>query len=222
MTCSQCGAEVPAQAAFCPQCGAQVDRAGAAGGRPAAAARIQPGVAQGTARDVPEEELWSGSYSPKAMTGWYILVIIVMIAAMFVASTIDPNAWIFVAVGTLIVLAVMTIYSLYKKMSIHYRLTTHRFVIQEGLLSKTDNRILLVDVDDIAVRQGMVERMFNLGTITLRTSDESTREESPDKDDPGKGIVQMNGIENPRQVADMIDESRRAERTRRGVYMMNA
>jgi hypothetical protein len=32
----------------------------------------------------------------------------------------------------------------------------------------------------------------------------------------------MLGIENPRHVADLIDEARRAERSRRGVYMMNA
>ena len=32
----------------------------------------------------------------------------------------------------------------------------------------------------------------------------------------------MRGIENPRQVGDLIDEARRAERSRRGVYMMNA
>jgi hypothetical protein len=80
----------------------------------------------------------------------------------------------------------------------------------------------LVDVDDITVHQGLVERMFNLGTITLRTTDETSKEESPDRDAPGKGIIKMAGIENPREVGDLIDESRRAERTRRGVYMMNA
>jgi len=186
------------------------------------AARMQGNVAQGAARDVPEEELWSGSYSPKTMTGWYILLGIVAIVAIIATYNLDPNAWIAVAICAAVIITGLGLYSAYKHMSVRYQLTTHRFVIQTGVLSRTDNRILLVDVDDISVHQGMVERMFNLGTIHLRTTDETTKEESPDKKDPVKGLVVMDGIENPRQVADMIDESRRAERTRRGVYMMNA
>jgi|SRR3954465_8258214 membrane protein YdbS with pleckstrin-like domain len=222
MKCNQCGADAPAQAVFCPQCGAQLGSAvGASGSRPATAARIQPATGRPVA-DVPEEELWSGAYSPKAMTGWYIVAIVLGVVGMVVASSFDPNAWTVVAISLLIVFAGLALYSVYKRMSEHYQLTTHRFVIQRGLLSRTDNRILLVDVDDITVHQGIVERMFNLGSITLRTTDETTKEESPDRDAPGKGTVIMQGIESPREVGDLIDESRRAERTRRGVYMMNA
>jgi membrane protein YdbS with pleckstrin-like domain len=222
MICPKCGADTPEKATFCPQCGAQLGSAAAASGsRPVKAARIEPAGGRPVA-DVPEEELWAGAYSPKAMTGWYIVAIVLGVVGMVVASYVDPNAWTVVAIGLLIVFGSLALYSVYKRMSEHYRLTTHRFVIQKGLLSRTDNRILLVDIDDITVHQGIVERMFNLGTITLRTSDETTKEESPDRDTPGKGIVTMDGIENPHQVGDIIDESRRAERTRRGVYMMNA
>ena len=56
--------------------------------------------------------------------------------------------------------------------------------------------------------------MLNVGTIVLNTSDETT--ERPE------GLLTMRGIENPRQVADLIDEARRTERNRRGLYMMNA
>jgi membrane protein YdbS with pleckstrin-like domain len=156
------------------------------------------------------------------MTGWYILLGIIAIVAIIATYKLNPDAWIAVTICAAVIITGLGFYSAYKHMSVRYQLTTHRFVIQTGVLSRTDNRILLVDVDDISVHQGMVERMFNLGTIHLRTTDETTKEESPDKKDPVKGLVVMDGIENPRQVADMIDESRRAERTRRGVYMMNA
>lgn len=222
MNCTQCGAEAPAQAAFCPRCGAQLGGAAPAVGRPPAAAALLGGVAQGNSRDVAEEELWSGAYSPKAMTGPYVGVLLLAILGTVATSYADPRGWVFVAVGALIILAGLALYSFYKRTSLHYRLTTHRLVIQKGILSRADNRILLVDIDDISVKQGLIERMFNLGTIVLRTTDETTKEESPDRDAPGKGIVVMDGIENPRQVGDLIDESRRAERTRRGVYMMNA
>jgi hypothetical protein len=52
--------------------------------------------------------------------------------------------------------------------------------------------------------------MFGLGTIELNTKDKTTP------------VVNMLGIENPRQVADMIDECRRTERNRRGLYTMDA
>src|SRR5215208_405712 len=222
MICSKCGADTLGNAPLCSQCGAQLGNVGgASGSRPAKAARIEPAVGRAVA-DVPEEELWSGAYSPKAMTGWYIVALVLGVVGMVVASNADPNAWTVVAIGLLVVFGCLALYSVYKRMSEHFRLTTHRFVIQKGLLSRTDNRILLVDVDDITVHQGIAERMFNLGTNSLRTTEETTKEESPDRDAAGKGIVKMDGIEDPRRIGDLIDESRRAERTRRGVYMMNA
>ncbi len=225
MTCNQCGAEIPADAAFCPKCGAQLgSTGGTTGNRPPKAARLQAGAGQGTSADVPEDELWSGGYSPKAVTGWYILAGVLTILAGAVAAYTDAGGmvWLAIGAGALIVFFCIALYSQYRRLSVHYRLTTHRLVMQKGILSQIDNRILLVDIDDITVREGAIERMFNIGTIILRTTDETTKEESPDRDAPGRGIIIMDGIENPRHVGDLIDESRRAERTRRGVYMMNA
>ncbi|HVT28564.1 MAG TPA: PH domain-containing protein [Lacipirellulaceae bacterium] len=225
MTCNQCGADAPADAAFCPRCGAKLSSAsGASGNRPPKAAHLQAGAGRGTSADVPEDELWSGGYSPKAVIGWYIVAGVLTILAGAGALYADAGSavWLAIAVGALVVIGCLALYSQYKRMSVHYRLTTHRLVLQTGILSQVDNRILLVDIDDITVREGAIERLFNIGTIILRTTDETTKEESPDRAAPGKGVVIMDGIENPRHVGDIIDESRRAERTRRGVYMMNA
>jgi membrane protein YdbS with pleckstrin-like domain len=225
MTCNQCGADIPVDAAFCPKCGAKLDSAGgASGNRPPKAANLQAGAGRGASADVPEDELWSGGYSPKAVMGWYILAGVLTILAGAGASYAGANTtvWLAIAIGALILFGCIALYSQYRRLSVHYRLTTHRLVLQKGILSQVDNRILLVDIDDITVREGAVERLFNIGTIILRTTDETTKEESPDRDAPGRGIIFMDGIENPRHVGDLIDESRRAERTRRGVYMMNA
>jgi hypothetical protein len=77
----------------------------------------------------------------------------------------------------------------------------------------------VIDIDDITVKQTVIERMFNLGTILIVANDESAKEEEQAR---VKKDVVMRGIEDPRHVADLIDEARRAERSRRGVYMMNA
>lgn len=209
MICKKCGADVPEKAAFCPTCGAQLGRAGgASGGRPPKAARIEPAV--GRSADAPEEELWGGRYSPKAMAGAFVGLALLTVIALVVVSLAWPAGMIVVGIVA-IVLTVYLVFSMfYQRLSVHYRLTTHRLVIQRGILSRTDDRILLVDIDDITVRQGLVDRMLDIGTVVLNTSDDT----SP--------VLTMRGIESPRQVGDLIDDARRAERSRRGVYMMNA
>src|SRR5262249_20367330 len=127
MTCSRCGVEVPANAAFCPNCGAQLSRAATRTAAPAA--RVQSAAAQPVTKDVPEEELWSGSYSPKAMTGWYILVILLAIAAIAATYRLDPNSWVATAVAAAIAFGGLLLFAGVKHLSVHYQLTTHRFLI---------------------------------------------------------------------------------------------
>jgi len=52
-----------------------------------------------------------------------------------------------------------------------------------------------------------MERMFGVGTIKLLSSDTS---------DPS---LVLRGIDNVQQVASMIDNARRDERRKRGLYM---
>src|SRR4051794_36189289 len=102
MICNKCGADAPDNAAFCPQCGAQLSRAGgASGGRPAKAARIEP--AGGRTADVPEEEIWTGAYSPKAMSSAFVGAALLAIIGMVAASFAGPAGWAAVGVGALIV-----------------------------------------------------------------------------------------------------------------------
>jgi uncharacterized membrane protein YdbT with pleckstrin-like domain len=170
---------------------------------------MQAAGTHGSPRDTPEEELWEGAYSPQAMIGPSIGAGLLIIAGAIAASVIGPYALIATAVGVCL-LIYCGFLLLYRRMTVKYRLTTHRLVLQKGILSRTDDRIMLVDIDDITVRQGLVERMFNVGTIVLNTNDKTAP------------VLTMLGIENPRQVGDVIDEARRTERSRRGLYMMNA
>ena len=146
------------------------------------------------------------------MTSAFIGTTLLAIVGMIVASFAGPAGWTFVGVGVgaLAAFGYLILSLIYQRLSVHYRLTTHRLVITRGILSRTDDRILLVDIDDITVQQGLIDRILDIGTVVLNTSDST----SP--------VLTMRGIENPRQVGDQIDEARRAERSRRGVYMMNA
>jgi uncharacterized membrane protein YdbT with pleckstrin-like domain len=153
------------------------------------------------------------------MTGPFLGALLLAAICFVVGSYVDSRAWMAVAVGAVVVFVYLLLLLLYRQMSIRYRLTNQRLLREIGILGRTDDRILVIDIDDITVKQTFVERMFNLGTILIVANDESAKEEEQAR---VKKDVVMRGIEDPRHVADLIDEARRAERSRRGVYMMNA
>jgi uncharacterized membrane protein YdbT with pleckstrin-like domain len=178
-----------------------------------------PGV-----HDLPEEELWTGGYSPKAMTGNFILAAIVSAAAIIGGTFFPPFGWL-VGVGVAVLLFLYLASVLFfRHMAVSYRLTSQRLIIERGVLGRTNDRVLVVEIDDLSVKQGALERMFNVGSIILDTKDKTTLDGvSPSSlKTSGEGILTMNGIENPSHVADLIDEARHAERARRGLYTVNA
>ena len=81
MQCPACGAEVVAAAVYCHKCGQRLDSAGngLSGIRPPKSRRLRPepfqqvAAARWEAKDQPEEELWRGGYSSKAMIGSWVI-----------------------------------------------------------------------------------------------------------------------------------------------------
>ena len=154
----------------------------------------------------PEVELWQGRYSAKAMIGTWVtcgaLTIVGIVAAVLAA-----------AAGLAIVAAVglLWLYSLamlaYRRLSVRYRLTNQRFFHETGVLSRTTNRIEVIDMDDITYRQGLVERMFGVGSILISSSHRTHPE------------MWMRGIDDVARVAGLVDASRRKERLRRGMFI---
>jgi uncharacterized membrane protein YdbT with pleckstrin-like domain len=165
--------------------------------------------------NAPEQELWTGSYAPMAMVGHFAGATLVTVIGIVVASFTGPPGWIVVVIGAALLYAYFGLLLLYRRVSIRYRLTTQRLLRDTGILAKTGDHLLVVNIDDVTVHQSVFDRMFGVGTIVLNTKDKSTEKES-------EGVMRMLGIENPRHVADMIDEVRRTERNRRGLYTMDA
>jgi membrane protein YdbS with pleckstrin-like domain len=216
MKCKQCGADAPAGSSFCPRCGAQLSVATKAAG----AARMQPAALN----DVPEEDLWSGGYSWHAMSGSFVFATIVTMSAV-VAGTYFPPLGFPIAIGLVVLMyAYLGVELLFRRLAVRYRLTSQRLIIERGVLARTNDRVLVVEIDDLSVKQGAFERMFNVGSIVLNTKDRNTLDgTSPNSAvRAGEGILTMNGIENPSHVADLIDKARHAERARRGLYTVNA
>jgi hypothetical protein len=74
--------------------------------------------------------------------------------------------------------------------------------VQRGIISVTQDRLELIDIDDITVEQSFVDRMLGIGTIIIRSSDTS---------DPVLPLIGIDGVQN---VADILDKARRKKRAK--------
>jgi membrane protein YdbS with pleckstrin-like domain len=164
----------------------------------------------------PENRLWEGGYSAKAMYGtWLILaaVTLAVIAAMIVLPIlkimppIETNVW-WIVLGALLgtwVLGVATF--LYRRLSVHYELTTQRFIHSRGILVRTVDRIDVIDIDDVSYVQGIIQRTLGVGKIQLQSKDRS------------HPSLLLAGIDQVERVSGMIDDVRRKERRKRSLHI---
>jgi membrane protein YdbS with pleckstrin-like domain len=204
MKCPQCSAEAPGEAVFCQQCGAKLGGTPSAGTAAAPGGGMQPATLgrRRSVADVPEETLWEGRYSPKAMLGSVALAAVATIA--LVAGGLYFQNWI-VPVGIAVVLWMVVVAILaQRRLGIHYKMTNQMFYDRRGVMTRTINRIEAIDIDDVTWQQGLLDRVTGVGDIKIS---------SRDRTDP---VFWVRGIENVEQVAHLIDKARRAERLRRG------
>jgi hypothetical protein len=225
MSCPACQADVPLNSHFCPKCGERLDgappkigakiAAESAGpaGSPAERFKEKMGApsTSDTASDQ-EEMLWQGGYSPKAMFLWWIaaaIATLALIVGIVFTLAIPPVP---LVLGALIVLAWLwpacTLF--YRRLGIGYKLTSQRFIHERGILSRTTDRIEVIDIDDVGFRQSLVDRMVGVGTIII---------ESGDRTHPELVLI---GIDDVKRVYDLIDSARRKERVRRGIHIASA
>jgi uncharacterized membrane protein YdbT with pleckstrin-like domain len=79
-----------------------------------------------------------------------------------------------------------------RRISVSYRLTTHRIFKEIGIVSRKITEIELLRIDDLSVTQNIIQRIFDIGVVTLLTSDSS---------DPK---LEISGISHPVEVKEMI------------------
>lgn len=222
MKCPSCQGENDPEATFCQHCGArladdaaQVEAAENDADFPVPPAsppdtrqKFQQAAAARQGDDLHEEhDVWEGSYSPKAMVGWWITAGVGTVVAMVLGMLFLPNHFLWLLLGIAVVWVLLVARYLMRRFGVHYYLTSQRFIHETGILWRRTDRIELIDIDDVTFRQGPIERMFNVGTIHLSSSDKT----DPEMDLPG--------IEGVKTVADQIDDLRRRERRRRGLHI---
>ena len=221
LTCPSCSAENDPKAAFCQQCGARLadDTAQAEAAAADADFPVPPAPSDALEKfsqaaqsrqgdDLHEEhDVWNGCYSPKAMIGWWIAGGVVTLLALIAGLRYLQSHFGWLILGLLAGWAALAGCYAYRRYGLHYYLTTQRFIHETGILWRRTDRIELIDIDDVTFKQGPIERMFDVGTIHLSSSDRT----DPEMDLPGIASV--------REVADQIDDLRRRERRRRGLHI---
>jgi uncharacterized membrane protein YdbT with pleckstrin-like domain len=157
----------------------------------------------------PEKVLWRGGYSSKAMIGAWVLsgLIDVVLLTVGIYAGFGATGWLILVAAMLLPWLYHAAVLCYRRMSVSYRLTTQRFIHELGLLRRVNNRIELLDMDDITFEQGLLERLVGVGTIRIGSSDRTDPE------------LVLPGIENVKEVAAILDNARLAERRRRGVHI---
>jgi membrane protein YdbS with pleckstrin-like domain len=219
MKCAKCQAELVAGAAFCQKCGAPTGANAPTEGAATAAApgegvqsapeRVTAAVEAAARGPDAEEVLWEGRFSKLAMIGAWVGAGIATLVAIVVGLVIGltSGSW-WITLGVLAALWVaLVLRLLYQQMSIKYTLTNQRLIHERGILWQTRDRIEAIDIDDVTVNQGPVERMLGVGTVHVVSSDLSTPK------------FALTGIEDVRNVATLIDNARRKERRKRGLHI---
>jgi membrane protein YdbS with pleckstrin-like domain len=215
MHCPACGADIPSGAAFCPGCGHRLAETADeipvtdnVANHPADQLR-QKTAAVRDPNDIHEQELWRGCYSYKAMLGTLAGAALLTLVGLALLVKFWSNE--FVRYPDLACLALLwgTVFAtaMRRRLGINYRLTNQRFFIEHGVLRRITDRVEVIDINDLKFEQNLLDRMVDVGSITLTTAD---------RDLP---VFLLKGIEHVTHVVDLIDQARRAERNRRGLYI---
>lgn len=204
MNCPRCSASQPEGSAFCNKCGASLSAKppadAPAGGSPLQPSGVRP-------PDEPEHEIWEGRMSGKALAHLWILWVIwagFLSYVYFGLEFVNTRP----VLGYLVLgLAVLPLpYILWKlaygKLAIKYRLTTHRFFRSVGILSRRISELELIRVDDVSVEQNIIQRLFDVGVITIISTDAT---------DPRLAVY---GIDGPIALKEKIREHVRKRRER--------
>lgn len=90
-----------------------------------------------------------------------------------------------------------------------YRISNYRIDYERGLLSKRIDTLELWHVDDISFHQGLVDRIFNVGSVTILSDDKTTPK------------LELEGLPNPRPIFDSLKQRVIAVKRQRGVIKMD-
>jgi len=227
MFCKHCGREIDEDSVFCRKCGSRVTGKGV---QETTEAQGEPVPENEFAQEAPprdesgEQDMWEGKRSAKKyfvhyfilallVAGSLVLVFVIPESVLesipLIGSSVDGVSGFVRFIPLIIVLgllAVMGIKTFMFTHSIKYRLTTDRFFIITGIISRSIDELELIRVNDVIMHQGVWERIMGIGKVTIISNDESTPE------------IHMRWISDPEFVKEQIRNAASKKR-KSGLFM---
>ncbi len=194
------------------------------GNAPAANAQGSPGPEnQGAINEAEgsgvegEQDIWLARYSLKNFVGRGIFLLILtglwLYVALYNRQVGDRMSLFTMSYGVVVLLfwVFLGLRILQSRYSLYYRMTTRRLFHSSGLLHRRRDQMELLRVKDVFTRQSsLLERMLGLGTVVVVPNDK----ELP--------TFFFNGVDNPKQVMDLIWHHTRSEHDHRSVKVEQA
>ena len=121
-----------------------------------------------------EKTLWEGHPSGLCYIGHWILGVLL-----------------FIPIGLIFI-----IYAVLDRKTRVFTLTTRKVMMQSGIISRKTSEVSMRDIRSINMSQGILERLFGLGTVQIGSAGTAGIE------------VEFKGIRNPSQVRDQIRKTK--------------
>jgi hypothetical protein len=161
--------------------------------------------------DDKEEIYFEGSPPIRSLAGTMFLYILVGVAllglAIFLVHKQTGPWWLWVGLAVVAVAIQGMPWLLSKRVS--YRITNYRIDFERGLLSKNIDTMELWHIEDLHFHQSLIERLMNVGSITVLSKDETMPR------------LALYGVPNPRPIYEMLKQRVIAVKRQRGVIKMD-
>jgi membrane protein YdbS with pleckstrin-like domain len=141
-----------------------------------------------------EQVMFQGHPSWRAIIGFYIKGLLLVIAICVVVRLIKNDAGL-VALVALIGVAVVVLAGLIKRITIHYTITTRRLHIKRGIISREIQETRLERVQNVNYEQSVLQRLLQVGDVDFDTAA---------GDDYNFVFV---GVANPDEVVEQVDRA---------------
>ena len=147
----------------------------------------------------------------QAKAAMFLILGLILIALPVLASVFDwtwwDHRWMTPVAIALAILAIVLPWLVTR--TTRYRITNYRIDFERGVLTKKIDTLELWHVDDIKFEQGLIDRMFNVGSITILSNDKTSPR------------LELHGVPHPREIFDALKQRIIAVKRQRGVLKMD-
>ena len=153
--------------------------------------RVAPRLAPG------EQVMFQGHPSWRAIIGFYIKGLLLVIAICIVVSLASNDAGL-TALVAVVGVALVVLVGLIKRITVHYTITTRRLHIKRGIVSREIQETRLERVQNVNYEQSVLQRLLQVGDVDFDTA-------------AGEDFnFIFAGVANPDEVVEQVDRATHA------------